>query len=432
LRVPSASARRPKAWLWLAIVVAAALLTLGGILWTSDQKAERTLARHAAELREKIERIRARPTARPVLRGDPVPGDGFPALQAAIQAVVALSAEEKVDLGAVSSGEGSAEAFRRLGTRLPGYESLVAGIRDALRFEEVVPPYALEEQPFMTVEVEGWVDTFHLLSALARQSHREGRDREALDLVDTQLLLSADLSRGAPLIPALISGAGEVMAAEAGREVLASHGLRATELDGFVRFLDRLETIRPALGEALEAEDVSLRLLFLRNPPLDLDIPLDLLGGRIPWWKRVGGARRIRAEAVERLARAFRELQGRPQDWERVIEEETGRGNPFVDQLLPAEARGVGNHRQILVWRAMLRAAVGLAAFEAERGAWPATFEEAGLARPRCPISNRPLGLGPGKLWSPGRDGDDDGGRPTPDDDLSDTDGDFVWTIKRR
>ena len=85
---------------------------------------------------------------------------------------------------------------------------------------------------------------------------------------------------------------------------------------------------------------------------------------------------------------------------------------------------------------AALELAVALARFEAAHGAWPAG--EADLvpkylqAIPTTGLDPTGLRFAGGKAWSRGLDGDDDGGRPLPDPEAMDGDGDIVVEVKGR
>jgi hypothetical protein len=49
-----------------------------------------------------------------------------------------------------------------------------------------------------------------------------------------------------------------------------------------------------------------------------------------------------------------------------------------------------------------------------------------------CPYTGTPLRYAPGKVWSIGPDGKDDGGVPQVDEDKEESDGDIVWDIHRK
>jgi hypothetical protein len=93
----------------------------------------------------------------------------------------------------------------------------------------------------------------------------------------------------------------------------------------------------------------------------------------------------------------------------------------------------------------LMRVALALAWYQAEKGEFPAKLEDLTprylVKVPSCPFTGIALGYSPGKVWSIGFDGKDDGGKP-----ISKTDerysyirwgwwplpGDVVWTVNRK
>lgn len=85
-----------------------------------------------------------------------------------------------------------------------------------------------------------------------------------------------------------------------------------------------------------------------------------------------------------------------------------------------------------------MRLAVGIAWFEADRGRPPASLDELvpshAASIPSCPLTGMSFRYVPGKVWSVGRDGKDDGGvlDPAYGYNASHDRGDVVWFVKRK
>jgi len=116
----------------------------------------------------------------------------------------------------------------------------------------------------------------------------------------------------------------------------------------------------------------------------------------------------------------------------------TERKSVFMLLLTPALMRCWRQQASDIQGFGMARLAVALARHREDKGAFPQTLE--GLAPrylaaiPRDPFRGQAFDYrivdGAAKLWVWGEDGDNDAGRPVPDD--MDEDGDIVWTVNRK
>ena len=110
--------------------------------------------------------------------------------------------------------------------------------------------------------------------------------------------------------------------------------------------------------------------------------------------------------------------------------------NPVAAALMPSTRRVILHDIGAQADWMLMRTSVALAWYEAERRAPAARLEDLVpryLQRlPECPFTGQPLRYREGKVWSLGRNGVDDGGKPGKGEDSSDDDGDVVWTVRRK
>ncbi len=197
--------------------------------------------------------------------------------------------------------------------------------------------------------------------------------------------------------------------------------------------------------EALDWEDVYTRKNLLDYPSWEKAFPLSKDPPR-SGWRQLWSDRVMRAQALndysDWLAAVRRGKSASPADRRSRLEEADGKAqtsaNPLSRNFIPAASRAPAREAVSILNYRLCRLAVALAWFEAERGRAPASLEELVprhlAALPECPLSGTPFRYAPGKVWSVGKDGKDDGGVI---DEMYGYDperegADAVWFVKRR
>jgi hypothetical protein len=290
--------------------------------------------------------------------------------------------------------------------------------------------------------------TARILSDRAVHFHDSGRRSEGLDSVILGISVGHDTARGGAIVQYLVQLVCEGILQESIRELLARHEFKAAELAEFAARLERLWETRPEFGPTLDAEQTELERSYsfwglegggsgalVQNPN----------GPAIGTsWRYVYSRRLVCAGALTEWDRQYSELRSllskAPHERIRAAAEVGGRWessrNPLVQliQLRPDRLflRDAVSRMQ---WT-LLRVSVALARFEIEKGRPPLQLSELVpqylSSIPACPLTGLPLGYQSGRVWSPGRNGVDDGGVPGKDDDPDAADGDVVWVVKRR
>jgi hypothetical protein len=223
--------------------------------------------------------------------------------------------------------------------------------------------------------------------------------------------------------------------------ILASHTLGATELERLCGAFDKLDRMRPAVREELE-----IRLMME---------PMEMKGDRNckPGWKSLFSYRLHRAVSLSQ----YSEVKGRLDEIFNLPPEQ--RANEAMRRKEQTEKPGTGH--EAMAWDkvsavcyqdifttlnfTLMRVALALAWHQAEKGRFPEKLDDLApryLQKvPSCPFTDTALGYAPGKVWSIGFDGKDDGGRPISKTveqygwihwTWSPIPGDVVWTVSKK
>jgi hypothetical protein len=254
-------------------------------------------------------------------------------------------------------------------------------------------------------------------------------------------MVGQDQAFGGPLVNHLALIVCEHKAHELAQKVLADHGLTSKELETVAVSAERIWEARPRLSEALDIESVISRfqlaqLTMTSSAALGLPYPRH--------WRYGFSRDLMMAEALNEFEAFYRDaaaletvpLPERLSRADELVKRVQRSRNPIAVQMLPGLGRSFRSEAGALMKWSLLRAALAIARYDADQGKLPSTLEELVpryLPRvPEDPFSGKPLRYAGGKVWSFGGDGDDDQGRPQVNPDLEDSDGDVVWTVKRK
>lgn len=437
--------KKRKAWKWLMIALAAMAAIMGAIVWDAHRRADRIFREHDLDVTTRIAAIRARPkVSRPPLFGEAIPGNGWSALEKALDAFKAIpyaDAEKVLESCGLLPEEIKDEAS--LDAIFTNYAPAFDQLREVLRYERLDAAHAYESGFPMSVDYGIYAITASkFLAGLGTHRHRAGQDALALEPLNQALVLAHDVGRNGPVVTFLVQVVCEGIAEDAWRTVLDGHELSADRLRKATEAMDLLWKFRPSCVDSIEVEDVMLRraVADLALGALVLD-PLGFWGGRS--WRYLFSRRLCYAGALPICKQYFADLRevGKLSCWEREAATLRVRNHASIDRnqiarmALPNTGKIFRRDAIAQMGWTLMRVATALAWYEAEKGAPPASLRDLVprylSAVPDCPLTGKPLGYAPGKVWSYGVDGVDNGGMPNPKGD-EEPGGDVVWVVTRK
>lgn len=431
-----------KSWKWVLVLLGTIVLVSSLIVWDAHRRATATFEDHEREYKQLCARIRAMDGRRPSMYGQTVAGNAWDLYLDALDAIESIPDSESdivpeiygvYDKDHVPDHEGIEAFFMK---HRPHFDQL----KEALRRERVDPDYALDPEPAVEMMATEVIETSKFLDGYAAHLGRVGHEGEALEAIAILIGMSNDMASQGALVHHLVSWVCEDKALASIKAHLSGHALDPKALGNFARSLDRLRRTRPALAESWVTERAYVASAFLQGGER-LEQPL---GGGTPSasWRHFYSLRLARAEALNVLKMLISELISlsdlpMPEQIRKVreIAERLKRDdNEVVEMtfsLLPRLYEGQAERDS--AWQ-LARTAVAVAWFQAERGDNPRALSdlvprylpEAGGILP----DGTPLRYAPGKLWTYGEDGEDDGGSVGMYD--GDPDGDVVWIVKRK
>lgn len=433
-----------RVWISILGVVVAGAAVFGVIVWDLKRKAAATLIHHETEAKAKFAEFRSRSWRRAVLGEPEVSGNRWDDFT---KALAAFDAIPQTDLNELPSFREDVETTPDpaiLDRIFLQHRPAVELLRAACRRPVLVPPYVYEDAFAMDLpHVDKAIQTSKFLQDAGVRLRDLGKDREAMEHALLAIAVSQDVACGGPVVNFLVGLVCGQHGNQAARSILESHALGAKDLEALADALDRLEATRPSCLESLEIEDAMARYGLVQIVLAPKVGTMSL--GQLPrLWRYLFSGDLMMAEALNEFERFYQDasgLQGKPlperrSAAEKLIQRALDSRNPMVALLLPALARVLTRDAVAGMSRNLLRTAVALAWYEAERGSYPTKLEDLVPRHlPRvldCPFSGKPFGYAQGKVWSFGGDGDDDQGRPMVDEDREEEDGDVVWTVKRR
>ena len=426
---------------WILALVLVFLLSGGFIAWQAIRGATAVIRRCEEDRAQFFATLRAKDSERASIFETPIPGDAWDSYQNGFDAI---SAVLKMWQGGFLLGETPWKDLDddRFGVLLvrsdPGLKLLLSGLRST-RF---VPPFHYDKGRGRDRRLGMIVlYTGRFFEEAARRYRAKGRDREAINLLLVTLAMERDVSRrgGTEFLHSLRMVEWE--SAQILEAILASHSLGAPDLEELCGAFDKLDRLRPSVREELE--------IHLMMEPVDME------GDRNcrPGWGSLFSKRLHRAVSLSQYADVKRRLD------EIFNLAPEHRANEAMRRKEKTEKPGSGD--EALAWGTvsgvcyqdifaalnftLARVALALAWYQAEKGAFPAKLEDLTpryLQKvPTCPFTGTALGYAPGKVWSIGFDGKDDGGKPISKTDVrydyiewswSPLPGDVVWAVSKK
>lgn len=442
---PAQSApRRRRSVLRVVLWIVIPLLLLAGLgYWNALRVAEATLARHREKSAQEQRALSARTYGRPALL-EPL-GEGT-AEMIATRFAEAVARIPEADLSRLpgflddETEAGPPEEQDRILTAHP--EALVA-LGLILHVPSAAPSPRLDVDAATAELVPArrrgsqWVDA-HVRRAIAEASG-QGHSK-ALRLTGEHLALGADLERRATLI-ALLGGVDiQRRALSRMSGILGTGAVDLEAIRSLIDVLSGLEGARPLLQDVAAVERATMRRLF-SVPRMDIDDGLRKVG-----WRRLWSGKVFRAESMDDLDR----FMDRVGEILRVLATEPARARTELAELsrqcqeapnlgrmgIPLWGVALGSVLQRdALWR-VARTSLAVCLHAAEHGSPPASLEALVPrylhAVPVDPWDGRPLRYAPGppaRVWSIGRDGQDDGGTPSPGPETGREPGDVAITI---
>jgi hypothetical protein len=436
-----------RAWKLVLGLLAGAGLAFFGVVLSAHRRADEVFARHDALVKEAIESIRARPAGRPTLDEPSIAGNGWAAYLDAITGIAAIPDADGDEIPAIKGEPDFIPDREKLGAVFEKYAPLIDELRKSNHHDRFVPKYDYEQgldAPMPNISEA--IRAAKYLSGLAEYLHEEGQDGPALEALALGLALGHDTGRSGPIVNHLILMVCESIEAWGVRDLLAGHSLQASDLESFARKLDRLWDARPSVSDSFAVEDAMMRRTIIEVGKGGLS-KLPLNGVNNDWikksWRYFFSNRLALAGALGELEEAFRQARAvsglaphlRASAMQRDADRVMASRNPIVLILYPAVSRIYARDAFSQMEFTLMRVATAIAWFEAERGQAPerlADLVPRYLPRiPVCPLTGQPLGYRDGAVWSPGKNGVDDGGTPGKDNDPDAEDGDVVWRVTR-
>jgi len=442
-----------KAWKLVLGLLGGMAIILGLLVGDAHRRASAVLDRTRAELEKEVAAFRSRDHSRKSIFLETTDGNAWDHYAPALKVIGDLP-NDIADLVPEIQGVNDAleepspddhalhTLFREHASTLAAFEKGArCRIADAPRFAF----RADAEIPYLSEPIRA----ARFLAGAVRHLHRMGADREAVPLVLGGMAFGQDYGRSGLLLHTLVASVVDGILVSSLRDVLEDYSLPAADFSALAAGLDRLEASRPDALDCWEGEVLYMRSSLLEGPWASFFRTFSIglqptTKPQRPSWRFLFSERITRAHALNHVPELFAGLPDlRPlPPWQRPasapdpVPEVLRLKNPLLAVLTPAVRRPLENDARSQLGRTLLRVAVSIAWFEAEKGRSPDRLEDlvpGYLPRvPVCPVTGLPLRYKGGKLWSVGKNRIDDGGTPGRNNEAEDEDGDVVWTVQRR
>ncbi len=397
--------------LWFLWPVVAVLLLAGLWMWRFA-RAERVIAEHKARLPAEWAAIAPLLKGRAALVEPTEPGDASEVVEAFLTAVEAVPESEQERLALYADPKGSPEEQDAILAAHPEPVTLLTRI---LRVSQRVPaPGRSLREGARSFAGRSWLEAA-LDRALAH--------KDATRVVETAIAMAAfgeEVGRSA----LLQRGVAWPIERIALWRLMDAIGLGGLTADGAHRArvaLDVMEAARPTVAAMLAMERMNCRAIA---SALEQDIVERAMGPRGRWeigWRWLWSWTLLRAAALEETDPAFdaveRAVTGG--DWDALAAVRRLRMTPECDTALVREAVNrwpdlIEDRATVRAQAVVVRTALALVEEAAKHGTPPASLSELVPAYfpvvPTDPWDGKPLRYAPGKVWSVGGNGVDDGG----------------------
>ncbi len=430
---PLGHGRRFPRWVIWATVLP--LLLVGLYVWRIA-RAEAVIAKHRARLPAERAALAAMLKGRPALVEPAEEGDAAQVASAFIDAVYAIPQAEKDKLGpyAIDTPGTPEEQDAILEAHPEPLTTLARIVR--VPSTPATPPRDVEA---LVAPVPRLQEGARWIFAVLDRAVERGEGAKAMEIASQAATYAHDVQRRGTMLEHLIGYASENAAMRAFMRAIPLGGTHPTAARRLRSLLDDLEASRSPLPVALASEGWLWREL-VSSPSLDRLLAnmgrqdRENVGWRYLWSWPVYRAAALedwddamdaRARAIEGADLDARGTIGRiaalPKLENGLTKQDVAVWPMFVTQRSRVRARAL-----------VVRTALAVVEATAKRGKPPASLQdlvpEFLSAVPTDPWDGKPLRYAPGKVWSVGRNGVDDGGTPPPDPDEDKT-GDVVVTI---
>lgn len=286
---------------------------------------------------------------------------------------------------------------------------LVEGIHEALSREMFTFPHHSELEA--RAECDELLAVIHLtlgiLLRIAEGYHARGMDHEALATLGLILGMSMDwrLDTGSGITAALWSQTVELRAMDSWRRILAEHALTASELKEAAAQIDRMCSSRSPLHMNVTAHGILWRH---RLVDWEKEGRGDFPYGESPSWRSAFSARLGRASALSRIESVWKRLGGLVRlpshQWVKALETISEQeGSEGVEKPLDDIRQAYKGEVESMRGGILLRVAMAIARYEAQRGALPKSLEDVSphylKTVPLCPHGGEPLDYKVGSVW---------------------------------
>ena len=407
--------------------------------------ASRYLDEARTEVRRGIQVYQGKSVRRPPYFEPAVEGDAWPVHAAAIASIMDdLSAEEReiIDGDPDAEEDESAKAERK--AIIQKLEGKVGALRQGLSHTWVTPDFnwelGMEQKTFV---FKGQLTFFRALALVGRERGQEGRQGEALDVLATGMAIAEDLSTNGALVAELVKEASQDRLRDEVSTILADHSVPAPALRELLRILEFIDARRDGIANVMSRELLCMKVSALTA----MDSIAGMNWGLNPMPRYWFSNRVLMADAqrtFDRIAEDIERLRGKSprevgdaQPWARHYDNP----NPIVSILAPSMARAWSSEKRARARSTLQKCAVAIACHQAETGRTPGTLNDL-IPKYLAALPGDPYAKDGtlayridghvATVYSLGEDGDDDGGKAAPEDDLGTRDCDIVWTVKRR
>jgi hypothetical protein len=392
---------------WI-VVVALAVAILAGVFLapTSDDDPWASIRKRVASLKDEAN---ARNLSRPVLRGEPVPGDAWDEYSIALNDVLAFS-DDGLTTNLVKFHSRDPQADRAMVDRLlAAHKGALDHVRLGAQRTNGQYPYDWERGINSPARPKLLAIRRLVMLGVAQTRiwTEEGRAQDAANLLLDLSQFNADVATNGPLLSNLIGIGTYSITLDEMRHLLLSGKLDQKALVDLGKKLEIMDENFPALGPTVINEMMMCAISFEESDSDRLDTKLKQLPH--DGWRYGFSFQRMAIEAVERndaFAQRFRLIDqlhftAARRGTEEIRAEAATSGNPLLRQAMPELTRILTKEREVLARLRLLRAAT----------AFLATGKTPQLMDPLGGNLSYSLAGGKLKIWSLGSDGESQNGR---------------------